>query len=419
MDNEIIATLCNIYNYNKFSSLIREDRLQDDYRDIYKSLSNYYDQSPDDEINWDRFKQWYTIIEHPSLPEGKAAAISSACDRLKETEVDTESAIFRTLSERYFASLIHEKSFEVVQGKKSLDEVKDILRRFNLESKGVEHDVDSITSTDEQVLEQVKELQTEVRYKWSIEELNLMCGAIGQGDFILLGARPDGGKTTFLLNQACAFASQLDDGECILWCNNEEPRRRVAARRFQAGLGWTREEIDADPETALKHFQAKYGENRIVSLDKPTLTVYDIEAALEEFNPKVIIIDQLHKVGGFEKEAQGIERYAKLAQYIRGLSQLYGPVIGASQLDWTADNVKFPEMGSLYGSKTAVQGESDCILLLGQCREEGTDVRFLSTPKNKLPYADENYRSIGQPVKIDKARAQFISLIGGKYANKI
>ena len=96
MDNEIIATLCNIYNYNKFSSLIREDRLQDDYRDIYKSLSNYYDQSPDDEINWDRFKQWYTIIEHPSLPEGKAAAISSACERLKETEVDTESAIFRT-----------------------------------------------------------------------------------------------------------------------------------------------------------------------------------------------------------------------------------------------------------------------------------------------------------------------------------
>ncbi|HAI38327.1 MAG TPA: hypothetical protein DCM40_09490, partial [Maribacter sp.] len=90
----------------------------------------------------------------------------------------------------------------------------------------------------------------------------------------------------------------------------------------------------------------------------------------------------------------------------------HGPIIGASQLDATADNEKYPTMGALYNSKTAVQGEADAILTIGQTKQDGPDIRFLSAPKNKLAYANNEWRNVGATVRIDKAKAQIITMRG-------
>ena len=42
MEAEIISLLGNLSNYKRYSSLVREERLSEDYRDIYKSLNNYF-----------------------------------------------------------------------------------------------------------------------------------------------------------------------------------------------------------------------------------------------------------------------------------------------------------------------------------------------------------------------------------------
>ena len=71
-------------------------------------------------------------------------------------------------------------------------------------------------------------------------------------------------------------------------------------------------------------------------------------------------------------------------------------------------------MGALYNSKTAVQGEADSVITIGQNPQEGADLRFLSAPKNKLSFANNEFRNAGAAVKIDKERAQLISLLGDK-----
>jgi replicative DNA helicase len=421
MDNVILSLLYNKYNYKKYSSLIREEYLTDDYRSVFADLDRYFEEEIiDDKIDWLKFKQWFLLIAHPNLADGKAQAISAVCDRLAETEIPTDGSVLTNLNTRHFARLISERALDISTGNGSMEDIRDLIREFSLEVKNINWDADSITSNDQEILALLKGLKHGPRYNWSIPELNLMCGTIGLGDFVILAARPDGGKTTFMACQAVHFAKQLKDGEVLLWCNNEEPRERVAARRLQAGLGWSREEIDKSHTDALKAFQDRIGKDRIISLDKPNMTVYDIEAALDTYSPKVIIIDQIWKLGGFEQAGTtAIERYAKLSAYVRGLAAKHGPIIGASQLDASADNERFPEIGSLYGSKTAVQGEADAIILIGQDKEEGADIRFLRAPKNKLPYAHKDFRSTGCAVKIDKERAQFISMIGSSHANTI
>jgi hypothetical protein len=114
------------------------------------------------------------------------------------------------------------------------------------------------------------------------------------------------------------------------------------------------------------------------------------------------------------EKLQGIERFAKLSQFIRDLAKEHAPIIATTQLDGSADNVKYPSMGSLYNSKTSVQGEADCILTIGQQPEED-DIRYFRCPKNKLSYADPKFRSAGCAVRIDKEKAQLISLVGTQH----
>ena len=419
MDRDILQSLATKPQFKKFSGLIRPDRLSTEYRDIYNNLSDYYKLKDVQSIDWTDFKTWYLVLQHPNLSDGKAAAIETACESLANHTPPENDGIIEGLATRHFASLISDKAYDVVLGKAEMTDLQDLFRQYSIEVRDIESDADSVTLNDDDIFEQLESLREGTRYTWGLPELDLMLGPIGRGDFILLGARPEGGKTTFLAHSAAAFARQLDEGQVVLWCNNEEPRERVAARRVQAALGWTREEIEKDPQRAIQAYRTSLGKDKIISLDKAAMTVHDIEAALEQFNPSVIIIDQLWKLKGFENEANGIDRYAKLAQYVRDLAKMYGPIIGASQLDATAENNKYPDMGSLYNSKTAVQGEADCIITIGQTKDDTNDTRYLRAPKNKLPYAHNDFRSAGCAVRIDKARAQYVSLLDGSKKHEL
>jgi hypothetical protein len=182
---------------------------------------------------------------------------------------------------------------------------------------------------------------------------------------------------------------------------------------MQAALKWTTKEIEQDVGKSIESFQAKLGKGKIHIYDDNAMTVYDIANITRQVKPKIIIIDQLWKLGGLEK-LQGIERFAKLAQFIRDLAKEHAPIIATTQLDGSADGVKYPNMGTLYNSKTSVQGEADCILTIGQDPEEG-DIRYFRCPKNKLSYADPQFRSAGAAIKLDKEKAQLISLIGKQH----
>lgn len=417
MESDIISLLGNISNYKRFSSLVREERLSEDYKDIFISLDTYFKEVGDSEIDWKKFKVWYTTIAHPSITDEKCANIQAICDSLDARPVEKDNAVLKNLSTRYWAEKVSDIAYDVSTGKKSFDDIKECIQRYSFEVKGTEWDIEGLTLTDSELLGQLEELRDATKYEWSIPELNLMLGPVQKGDLIIVGARPDGGKTTFLATQAVKFASQLDDGECVLWCNNEESGSRIRLRQTQAALNWTREEVMKNLDDSVERFEKKVGVNKIRVMDNTSMTIYDIEAAIEAYNPKIIFIDQIWKVGGFEKEYSGIDRYAKLAQYVRELAKRYGPIICASQIDGTADNVKYPQMGTLYGSKTSVQGEADAILMIGQSAEEGADLRFLRAPKNKLSGAHADFRSAGCAIKLDKERAQLISLISGGTAS--
>ena len=414
MEIDILKLLSSSSNLKRFSSLIREERFSKTTRFIYQNLEQYFNDTSKGEVDWDEFTTW-VILQHPNMTDEKLKETQGVLFILQNMTEVTDSTVLKKLATRYWAEKISDVAYDVSNGDAHMDNITELLREYNLEVKGVEWNLESLNLSDTEMMQQLQELKDAPKYSWSIPELELMLGSICKGDFMILGARPDGGKTTLLATQAVHWATQLKDDECILWCNNEESGSRVRLRQTQAALGWTREEVMKDLRKSMDTYNQKIGSGKIKMLDNTSMTVHDIEAAIEASNPKIIIIDQIWKVGGFEKTSMnGIDRYAKLAQYIRELAKRYGPIIGASQLDGSADGEKYPKLGALYNSKTAVQGEADAVITIGQNPQEGADLRFLSAPKNKLSFANNEFRNAGAAVKIDKERAQLISLLGDK-----
>ena len=412
MENHLIKYISNLSNYKRYSSLIRDEYLSDIPKFIYDNLKTYFNETEKQDVDWDEFKG-FVLMNHPNLNDSKVKSFVAYVNKIVENDDEVKNFVIKNLSTRHYADKIADKAFSVSTGDAEMSEIGDLLRQYNLEVKTTQSDLDSLNLNENQMLHDLEELRNTKKYSWSIPELELMMGPISKGDFIILASRPDGGKTTLLSQAAVHWCTQLEDDECVLWCNNEEDGKKVRVRHIQAGLSWTREEIMLDVKKSIATFNEKFGKDKIKMLDRSIMTVHHIEEAIEMCNPKIIIIDQIWKVGGFENASyNNIDRYAKLAQYVRDLAKKYGPIIGASQLDASADDTKYPTMGALYNSKTAVQGEADAILTIGQTKQDGPDIRFLSAPKNKLAYADNEWRNVGASVRIDKAKAQIISMRG-------
>ena len=402
----------NFRNYNLIGGA-KIERLSSSIKDIITNLKDYIEDVNPESINLTDYSTWYCSIAHPNISDSKAQEIESICSKVEQMpSIPPSDTIFKDLSTRHWAMSISDLAYEVTLGKKCMRDVQQAVQDY---TKEVQHQSKqySFIENDSLIFDQLEERKNADKYSWSIPELELMMGQICKGDFIIVGSRPDGGKTTFLSTQAVHFAKQLKEGESILWFNNEEAVSKVRSRQIQAALKWTTKEIEQDIEKSLQLFNSKLGDGVINIYDDNAMTIYDIQNIVEQTKPKIIIIDQLWKLGGMEK-LQGIERFAKLSQFIRDLAKEHAPIIATTQLDGSADNVKYPSMGSLYNSKTSVQGEADCILTIGQQPEED-DIRYFRCPKNKLSYADPKFRSAGCAVRIDKEKAQLISLVGTQH----
>ena len=114
--------------------------------------------------------------------------------------------------------------------------------------------------------------------------------------------------------------------------------------------------------------------------------------SFKEVNPGLIVFDQLDKVDGFKAEEAEHIRLGKIYKWARELARTYGPVIAASQLSASAEELRDPPfigLDALRGSKTDKPGEADAVVTIGKFKEpkspEEEFVRTINVPKNKLP----------------------------------
>lgn len=269
-------------------------------------------------------------------------------------------------------------SYEAANGRNVTHKMSELLTQLEEKINNEEHIATEDLST---ILD---ETIREPGLRWRLNTLNRMLGSLRGGDFLILTARPETGKTAFLASEITFMVENLQkEAGPALWFNNEEQRQKVKLRTYQAALGLTVETLLNDPIKYEKLYNDVTHGKLIIYDD--TFSKREVENLCKQYKPSLICFDQLDKVQGFTNDREDL-RLGAIYQWARELAKKYNcPVIGVTQANGEAEDVQWLHMGHIANSKTSKQAEADCILGIGKLNDPSyTKVRYFSVMKNKL-----------------------------------
>ena len=375
-----------IYNiYNKYNYILEERFLEEESEElslIYKAIVDFYKKNPSADIgSVDVLEQTFHAC-YPTLPKKKRELISPIFERLRGIVLDQNliGEYFSKLRKKYSYRELAVAALDASQGKEAGEEkVKELYERgigdFSLSddyshplwSRGVSF-IDGPESKD---------------VSWSLsfrsKTLQRSIGPLRQGDFGLVVARPEVGKTAFAVDCAAHMVEQVPNRAVYL--GNEERARMVYARIISSFLGIPKKELRQD--LAVEAYE-KVFKDRLILLHEVNLHYRELYAFLREAKPELIIIDQLDKMKGFDDDRKDLELGA-IYEWFRGIASEFGVVIGLSQASEGAEGKRWLEQNDIANSKTAKPAEMDWILGIGKTHESALEkIRHFHIIKNKL-----------------------------------
>jgi hypothetical protein len=222
--------------------------------------------------------------------------------------------------------------------------------------------------------------------KWPLKILNKCIGGVAPSLGLVI-ARPDTGKTSFILNCLAYFAHQFKGTDHqLLYCGNEEGIIGLKARCGVSLLGVDTEWAEANTQAFGQQVSSKGGS--CIRFHGGVKSVRDVETLIKRYKPVVTIADQIAKFKVPGNQAEGPAGLATIYQWFRDKSQEYNTMfMGVAQAGTTGTNKQWLTMDDINASKTDVPGELDWGIGIGSVDEQGMEtVRFINVFKNKLKY---------------------------------
>lgn len=285
----------------------------------------------------------------------------------------------RSMIEGLMPLIDNRSSFDPDSIQSKLDQIKD---NYLPEIK-VEH-----TPTD--VPELLSLFDNSRKWEFNIKELQRRVGGISPGEFAIVAARPEIGKTLLWISLACGPGGWCEQGAKVAAVCNEEWSKRNMLRAVSCNTSRSIDNIKSDPIVVNTEFNIR---DNIRMLDGNDFNIEAIETYCRVYEPDILIVDQLDKIKTDDKkDTPTHERIRHLYTSAREIAKKYNCVmIGISQLSAEAEGKTVTDYSMLEGSKTGKAAECDLAICIGSNPiieqtgvDNNTNLRFLNLSKNKL-----------------------------------
>jgi hypothetical protein len=162
-----------------------------------------------------------------------------------------------------------------------------------------------------------------------------------------------------------------------------------------------------------KHeYEEWLGEKQFQLIYNNQMTIQSIRRTIEKYKPAIVGVNVLLKVGGIQRK-EDHDKLEQLGVQLRAMSADFNcPIFAVTQADPQADGVKYIPQTWIYKSKTALQGESDILIMIGTDDEGTEEDRYIHVAKNKIPpsvYTEPACKHIKAHVAFDVATGRFTS----------
>lgn len=372
--------------YERFKKFVKGTLLTDDSKTLLEDIGAYYDSSKLGTLDWHDFETWYSAARSKTTAKNRYDISMGLIHKMQDpTFTPNVDAVLKHFTQLTYVQQVLDTCLAITsKGKGDLLDIDAILAKYMVEA-----DVEDrrrakyLAASYSEALEEVFR---KGGIDWPVEALNLGVGPIAAGDFIIVAARPNAGKTSFVLQAVGKFMEQME-GDC-LFVNNEERGAKIKARFVQTTLGKDRLGLSTmsgpDIEAAMLK---KHGSiSRFQVLEADYISVSDVERSIAERKPSIVVFNVLDKITGLETKEGETARLRRLYQWARTIASRGCIVFAIGQASEDAEGVEWIKQNQIYGSKTGAAGEADLIVTIGNTNDPSrSDKRFIHTPKNKLP----------------------------------
>jgi len=357
----LIKSLLNKEFYEQHKNLLsRNELFTKDVRKIKQALDNAMEQYGTDLTPQDL--QAVFLTQNQTLTTANKSIYDDMfrkLDIIEPINPEIASDTFSKMFQQFLGEKIANIGFECVNG--SLDTLEP-LRRL-LEDYKDDFTPDVRVEWDDHSFDTLLDAaDLEAQWKFNIPSLTRKVEGVTGGHLVVVGARPNTGKTSFHASLVAAQGGWAHQGAKVVVLCNEEKYTRVASRYLCAASNMTMKEIRENPVLARKRYDIVKENVRIK--DSTGKDMKWVESVVKHSKPDVLILDMGDKFADQSSERTDITLKAA-AIHARNIAKQYDCVVlWMSQLSAVAEGRVDLDQSMMEGSKTGKAAEADLMLLL-------------------------------------------------------
>lgn len=388
LEAKLLKLLSHKKYFEQFVPYLDEKRLIPITAKLLKDYQKWYDKHNTD-IDFSSFYSEFSMNWHATdLDETDLAYYrETVFPLIQNQEIDKTTLL----------ALLEREASEKIQRivDKGFDSEQINLVTLELEKQkqtlGDKHDdeVFSISGLDVSVLDSSSGLP------WFLPSLQAGLQSHMPGQFVVVAADSDTGKSAFCISQAVHTFKSINarkETRPILYCTSEDTKEDLACRflsclykdKYVGGF----EQIVSDFKDVSVSYKKDYNDKLFIGMPiRSPADWYKLKLKVEKYNPCLIIIDMLDKMSN----SDNIQDLTKLYQDVRGLANDGYAIIGTSQ----SGNTSYQDKSTgqykhrrhlsdkdLSGSKSGKQGAAYCMIMIGK-DDEHPSIRYIDTTKKK------------------------------------
>ncbi len=350
---------------------------------LYETITKAHSSSESD-ISIDELATLHTKVYNPALTRAARENFYSLLEEVKKEKPNKQIAktILEAMHKQDIARRIAVVATNVYNNTEggNFNDIQTLIDDL----KGVnKEEFDSVTNDIPELIDALKD---NTKWKFNLTDLKNKVNGIGEGNLIIIFARPESGKTAFWVNMVAGRNGFATQGAKVCALINEEPAIRTQMRLINAHTGMTFAEIKENP-TKASELWAEVRQN-IRILDTVDWTLEKIDSYVAKEKPDVLVIDQLDKVHISGAFARGDEKLRAIYTGAREIAKRRDcSLIGISQASADASGKWDMTFDMMENSRTGKAAEADVIIGVGykpNSDYSNDNDRSLSVSKNKI-----------------------------------
>mgnify|MGYP003146047067 FL=1 len=382
IEKQILQLLLDKDFYEENKGRVSKTMFTNGTENLYDTIKKAHENS-DENLTLDEVATLHVEIYNPALTRAAKDNFYNLLGDIKKERPNKKltKTILEELHKQTIAKKIAVMATEMYNNtsESGFNDIQSLLDDSNNAS------TDEFESVSKDIDTLIDSLKDNTKWKFNLTDLRDRVNGIGDGNFLIIFARPESGKTAFWVNLVAGQGGFASQGAKVCALINEEPAIRTQMRLINAHTSMTLAEIRGNPKKAGDLWSQV--RTNINILDTVDWSLEKVDSYVAKEKPDILIIDQLDKINISGTFARTDEKLRAIYTGAREIAKRRDcALIGISQASADASGKLDITFDMMENSKTGKAAEADVIIGVGfrNQLDIDQDIRSIAVSKNKI-----------------------------------